>query len=379
MRAKIESLQAEREELANNVRKQMVTVSVAARPIRLLPRGDWMDDSGPIMRPEVPEFLPSVPPSETPSRIELAQWLVDGNNPLTARVFVNRLWYLFFGEGLARSLGDFGSQGEWPTHPELLDWLALDFVEQGWDVKRTIKQIVMSRTYRQSSLVTPELRRADPANRLFARQGRFRLSGEMIRDQALAVSGLLVDRIGGPSARPYQPAGYYAHLNFPKRSYLPHSDENQYRRGVYVHWQRQFLHPMLRAFDAPTREECTVRRPMSNTPASALTLLNDPTFIEAARVLAVRVWEQDRLDDAGKIQWLWNEVLSRPPRESESRVLADYLADSRREYADDPEAAGQLLEVGLAPIPEAVPQQELAAWTSVCRAVLNLSESITRN
>ncbi|HUG17799.1 MAG TPA: PSD1 and planctomycete cytochrome C domain-containing protein, partial [Planctomycetaceae bacterium] len=376
---KIEALKNEREELENNVRKQMITVSVEPRPIRLLNRGDWMDDSGPVMKPEVPDFLPDLDVEGKPSRVELARWLVDGNNPLTARVFVNRLWYLYFGEGLARSLGDFGSQGEWPTHSALLDWLAVDFSEHGWDIKRAVKQIVMSKTYRQSSLVSPELRQADPANRLFARQGRYRLSAEMIRDQALAVSGLLVDRIGGPSARPYQPAGYYAHLNFPKRSYLSHSDENQYRRGVYVHWQRQYLHPMLRAFDAPTREECTVKRPISNTPSAVLTLLNDPTFLEAARVLAVRVLEQDELDDKAKLSWLWSEVLSREPLEEELRVLIDYLFVGLKEYSADPKSAEELLSVGLAPLPDKIPHSELAAWTTVCRAMLNLSESITRN
>jgi hypothetical protein len=201
----------------------------------------------------------------------------------------------------------------------------------------------------------------------------------MIRDNALALSGLLVDRIGGPSARPYQPAGYYAHLNFPKRTYIADRTDSQYRRGVYVHWQRQFLHPMLRAFDAPTREECIARRTISNTPTAALTLLNDPTFLEAARVLAVRVLEQEQLDDAGKIRWLWREVLSRPPEDEEVGVLRRLLESNRADYTGAPETAMEFLDVGLAPLPQEEVRPEAAAWTVVCRALLNLNETISRN
>ena len=231
--------------------------------------------------------MPQIKKEERQTRLDLANWLTDtknGTGGLTARVTANRFFYLFFGTGISRSLGDFGGQGQPPSNPELLDRLAVDFYESGWDMKRLVKTLVTSRAYRQSSLETSILREQDPYNELVARQSRFRLPAEMIRDNALAISGLLVPDIGGDSVKPYQPSGYYHHLNFPPRKYQQHSDERIYRRSVYIHWQRQFLHPMLKAFDAPSREECTAERPQSNTPVAALNLLNDPTFVEAARV-----------------------------------------------------------------------------------------------
>jgi hypothetical protein len=202
---------------------------------------------------------------------------------------VNRIWKLFFGEGICRSVDDLGSQGQLPSHPELIDQLAVDLIESGWDVKQSVRSIVLSRTYRQSSQPRPELADVDPDNRLLARQARFRLDAELVRDNALAVSGLLVPTVGGPSVKPYQPAGYYAQLNFPTRTYQADRGDQQYRRGLYSHWQRTFLHPMLKAFDAPSREECAARRTRSNTPLQALALLNDPSFVEAARALAERI------------------------------------------------------------------------------------------
>ena len=218
---------------------------IKPRTIRVLPRGNWMDDSGEIVEPAVPHFLPVLKNGSRANRLDLAEWLTSADNPLTARVFVNRLWYLLFGSGLSSTLDDTGSQGEWPTHPGLLDWLAVEFVESGWDVKHIVRLIVTSSAYRQSSLVSPQLREHDPENRLFMRQGRFRLQAETIRDNALAVGGLLNYQMGGKVAKPYQPAGYYSPMNFPKRKYSADMNANQYRRGVYVHWQRQFLHPML--------------------------------------------------------------------------------------------------------------------------------------
>ena len=375
----IAKLKAEQKEIQSRVRRQMITVSIEPRTIRLLPRGDWLNESGPVMEPSVPHFLPQVEKEERITRLDLAKWLVGNDHPQTSRVFVNRLWFLYFGEGISRSLADFGSQGSWPTHPELLDWLAVEFQESGWNIKQMVKMIVMSHTYRQTSVVSAKLQKQDPENRLFARQNRFRLPAEVIRDNALSVSGLLVDEIGGKSARPYQPVGYYAHLNFPKRSYLSDKDDNQYRRGVYVHWQRQFLHPMLRAFDAPTREECTARRPISNTPTAALTLLNDPSLIEAARILAVRTMETDASSDALRVDWLWQRVLSRPPSEMEVQVALSLLDDARRNYSQNPDAAQQLQTIGRSEVPEELDRSELAAWTMVCRALLNLNETITRN
>jgi hypothetical protein len=223
------------------------------------------------------------------------------------------------------------------------------------------------------------LQERDPENRLFARQTRSRLPAEMIRDNALALSGLLAKRLGGPSARPYQPDGYYEHLNFPKRTYKPDTGDGQYRRGLYMHWQRQFLHPMLRAFDAPSREECTAQRPVSNTPLAALTLLNDPSFVEAARVFAARILREGGATESQRIGWAWRMVLSRPPSEREAAALARLYRLERQQYESDRTAAARLVRVGLAPQPEGTDAVELAAWTAVGRALLNLNETITRN
>ncbi len=377
---RLKELQAAVEARRQELRRTMVTESVEPREIHLLPRGDWLDNSGPVVEPDVPACLPPLNvDGRRPTRMDLARWLTSPEHPQTARVFVNRLWYLFFGSGLARSLDDVGSQGQLPTHPELLDWLAVEFIESGWDVKHMVKLLAMSSTYRQASLVTDSLRQQDPENRLFARQSRWRLPAEMIRDNALAVSGLLVDRLGGESSRPYQPQGYYAHLNFPTRTYQADKDDSQYRRGVYVHWQRQFLHPMLRAFDAPSREECTAQRTISNTPSAALTLLNDPTFVEAARVLAARMVIEGGQTDEDRIRWAWQRVLTRTPQPKEIDVLRQLLEQNRTVYRADGAAAASLIHTGLAPVPEDIEAAELAAWTAVSRALLNLNETITRN
>ncbi len=383
--AQIASLQEEQaaltrelEKLGSFVLRTMITQSVEPRTIRVLPRGNWLDDTGEIVEPNTPESLPPIDVGERRrTRLDLARWLVSPEQPQTPRVFVNRLWYLFFGQGISRSLDDSGNQGDWPSHPQLLDWMAVEF-QQSWDVRDMVETIVLSRTYRQSSLKTELKEGRDPLNRWFSHQNSWRLPAEFVRDNALAVSGLLVDQLGGNESRPYQPAGYYSELNFPARVYVSDRDRQQYRRGVYMHWQRMFLHPMLRAFDAPTREECTARRPQSNTPAAALVLLNDPTFVEAARCLAARVMQEGGDDDASRLRWLWSEVLSRSPDEFEVGVMASLLAHTRQQVSTDPESAIAILSVGLAPTPDGVDSHELAAWTSVCRAVLNLGEGITR-
>ena len=359
--------------------RTMVTGRVKPRTIRVLPRGNWMDDSGEIVAPAVPDFLPALKVKGRANRLHLAQWLVSADNPLTARVFVNRLWYLFFGSGLSRSLDDTGSRGEWPTHPALLDWLAVEFTGSSWNIKHIVRLIVTSSAYRQSSLVTPQLREHDPENRLFARQGRFRLQAETIRDNALAVGGLLNDQMGGQAAKPYQPAGYYAPLNFPQRTYKADMNSNQYRRGVYVHWQRQFLHPMFRAFDAPTREECTAQRPVSNTPLAALTLMNDPTFIEAAKGFALRILNEAGSTDRQRLAWAWHTSLGREPSNDELTVARVFLGEMRKRYQTDTNAAAELLTVGMMQMPSGVAKPEAAAWTVLGQALLNLSETITRN
>ena len=362
----------------------MVTESLAKpRDVRILPRGNWMDETGPLVEPAVPAFLGSIPATGRPSRADLAAWLVrpvaaGGAGEFTARVTANRIWSLFFGAGLCRSAGDFGGQGELPDHPELLDRLAFEFMQQGWDLRKLIRTIVTSRAYRMASDAPDDLLARDPDNRLLARQGRWRLPAEGVRDAALFASGLLCEQLGGASVHPYQPAGYYRHLNFPQREYKADIDSRQWRRGLYVHWQRMFLHPQLLAFDAPTREECTAIRMRSNTPKAALVLLNDPTFIEAARKLAELAVTTGGTSDDDRIAFLWKRVLSRPPA-AEERALVKGLLDRRRaEFEADPKAATELLAVGIAPRDTTLNEPELATWTAAARAVLNLHEAIAR-
>jgi hypothetical protein len=298
---------------------------------------------------------------------------------LVARVFVNRLWKLMFGQGIVKTLEDFGSQGAWPTHPELLDWLAVEFMESGWDVKHVLKLMVMSATYRQSSNADESLRHRDPYNRLLARQASFRLDAETVRDNALAVSGLLSHKIGGPSVKPYQPAGHWALLNFPTREWQRDHGPDLYRRGLYTYWCRSFPHPSLVAFDAPNREECTVERPRSNTPLQALVLLNDPTYVEAARALAERILREGGPDVGLRNQFVYRQVLCRPATTEEAKLLADLYARHRDQYQADRKAAENLLRVGDHPVAKDLDPAELAAWTSVARVVLNLHETITRD
>lgn len=365
-------------------RTLMVTKALAEpRTVRILPRGNWMDDSGAVVEPAIPAFLGTIPGPGRATRADLARWLIapvtdGGIGEFTARVTANRLWAILFGAGLCRSAGDFGGQGELPDHPELLDELALEFMERGWSIRELVRTIVTSRTYRMSSAASPELLARDPDNRLLARQGRWRLPAENIRDTALAASGLLVERLGGESVHPYQPAGYYQHLNFPAREYSSDKDDRQWRRGLYVHWQRMFLHPQLLAFDAPTREECTSTRMRSNTPKAALVLLNDPTFVEAARNLAERAIKDGGDSDDDRLAFLWKRTLSRGPDATELLIAKGLLDRRRADYAANPQAAADLLAVGVAPRAEGLDDRDLAAWAATARAVLNLHEAIAR-
>ncbi|QDT44832.1 Planctomycete cytochrome C [Gimesia alba] len=382
LKQKLEQLKKDRAAIDKRALKTMITVSIKPREIRILPRGNWLDETGPVVQPAIPEFLGTLKTEKDRlTRLDLANWLSaeDGYGLMLARVMANRFWYLFFGRGIAPVLDDFGGQGGPPHYPELLDQLALKFYKDHWDVKQTIKFIVMSRAYRQSSLETPEQRKLDPFNQRLNRQARFRLPAEMIRDNALTVSGLLVTEIGGPSVKPYQPAGYYRHLNFPKRKYVADTDDRQWRRGLYVHWQRQFLHPMLKAFDAPSREECTAQRPRSNTPIAAMTLLNDPTFVEASRKYAEDVLLNGGDSDAQKIGYAFTKATSRAPENRETEVLLNLLNSNRREYRSQPKAAVELTKSGLAKTNQELNAKELAAWTEVTRALLNLNEVVTRN
>ena len=373
-------LNEELKQLETQYVRTMVTVATNPREIRVLPRGDWLNNTGKIVGPEYPGFLSkNIPHADRRlTRLDLADWMVSPENPLTARVFVNRLWKMFFGRGISNRLDDFGAQGEWPTHPELLDWLAVEFVESGWDVKHLVRLIVSSNTYQRSTEATAAQVNHDPQNALYSHQSHWRLEAEFIRDNAMAAGELLNRKIGGPSVKPYQPKGYWQHLNFPTRSWSHDTTDDQFRRGLYIHWQRTFLHPSLLAFDAPSREECTASRTISNTPKAALVLLNDPSFVEAAREFASRALARPLENDVARLTWMWRTMLLRNPTTDEVTVLQGYLDDSRAHFKDRVRESVQLLNVGMKVPEKRFPAVEFAAWTSVGRAILNLDESITR-
>lgn len=382
-RAAIESLQHERDTIQQQARLTMVTQAIEPRQIRIQPRGNWLDDSGPVVQPAIPEFLGSLTSDRQRNRLDLANWLVDHENGvggMTARVFVNRYWYLFFGRGISSSLADFGGQGQPPDHPELLDSLTIDFLEGGWSVKHLIRRLVLSRSYRQSSNTSDKALEADPYNSLFARQSRYRMDGELVRDGALTLGGILVADVGGASVKPHQPAGYYRHLNFPRRLYVPDRGAGQYRRGVYVHWQRQFLHPMLQATDAPSREECTAQRPRSNTPLEALVMLNDPSMIDAAVALAGRLLRAADGMDMDGLQLGFQLATSRPPDEKELLALQQLLETQRAFYTVHAgEAEALIASADKYVVDRKADVVSLAAWTSVSRAIMNLYETVSRN
>jgi mono/diheme cytochrome c family protein len=379
-RKQLADLTRQKEALTKAIPTTLISVSMPPRVMHILPRGNWLDESGPVVTPAVPSSLTALKVGERrATRLDLAEWLVSADNPLVARVFVNRLWKLMFGQGIVKTLDDFGTQGAWPTHPELLDWLALEFRDSGWDVKHVLRLMALSNAYRQSSAVSEQLRQRDPYNVLLARQARFRLDAEMVRDNALAVSGLLSPKIGGPSVKPFQPSGYWSYLNFPVREWQKDQGDSVYRRGLYTYWCRTFLHPSLLAFDAPTREECTVDRPRSNTPLQALVLLNDPIYVEAARTLAERALRETCAAPEERVQWMVRQVLARSAQEQEVSLLVKLAAQHAREYEGDRKGAEALLHTGDRTVPADLDVVDLAAWTSVARVLLNLHETITRN
>lgn len=377
-RAHLARLEADRSLLLGEVPQTLIAKTVTPRVVRVLPRGNWMDDSGEIVQPGVPQLFPQIRSDGRATRRDLAEWIVSRQNPLTARVVTNRLWKLFFGVGLAKNLDDFGAQGEAPVHPDLLDWLADEFIRSGWDVKHVVRLMVTCRTYRQGSAARPDLLARDPYNRLYARQAPIRLDAEFVRDVALAASGLLSEKVGGRSVRPYQPRGYLAALNFPHREWSSDKGEELYRRGLYTFWQRTFLHPSLVAFDAPTREECTASRTVSNTPMQALVLLNDPIFVEAARVFGERIVRQGGPTFESRLRFAYLSAVSRPPAATETAVLRRLYHSRLARYSADRAAAERLTHIGEAPVPKELDVAELAAWASVARVLLNLHETITR-
>jgi hypothetical protein len=374
--------------LDGSIPKILATVSTDPAVTHILPRGNWMDDSAPIVEPAIPRFLGTLDTKgERATRLDLANWLVSRDNPLTARAFVNRTWREFFGIGISKTLDDLGSQGEWPMHQELIDWLASEFMHpefeaagaHHWDVRHIIRLIVTSHTYRQSSLPDASSHDKDPENRLIAHQNRFRIDAENVRDTMLAVSGLLQEKFGGPSVNPVEPRGYLAALNFPKREYTASHGADLYRRSLYTSWQRTYLHPSLLNFDAPTREECTVNRVISNTPLQALDLLNDPIYVEAARVFAQNAEGVAGNKFDSELDWIFDRALNRLPNAQERSILHGLYDRNLKRFAAQPDSAREFLTTGEAPLEHAQNPGRLAALATVVRTVLNLHEIITRN
>ncbi|HTX34789.1 MAG TPA: DUF1553 domain-containing protein [Bryobacteraceae bacterium] len=366
------------------VQDQIATVQVMSemakpRDTFVLARGDYRNP-GEKVTPGVPALLPPLPKDAPANRLGLAEWLFSPQHPLTARVAVNRYWQLFFGIGLVKTAEDFGSQGDTPVQRDLLDWLATEF-QKNWDVKAIQRLIVTSATYRQSSEVSAALLERDPENRLLARGPRFRLPAEMVRDNALAASRLLNKTIGGPSVFPYQPPGLWEELSrgfiYTAQEYHPSQGADLYRRSLYTFWKRTVPPPELSAFDAPDREKCTARRILTNTPLQALVLLNDPTFVEAARVLAERALREGPAETRARIGWIFREATMRRPSPEETRVLLDLFERRLAHYRKQPADAAQLIAIGAIP-PAKVDPTQLAAWTTVASTILNLDETITK-
>ncbi|MBM3997848.1 MAG: DUF1553 domain-containing protein, partial [Planctomycetes bacterium] len=383
-REKLESLDQDADELNEKIRDVEAAMPHTLiseempnpRPAFVLIRGDFLTKGEKVDR-GVPSAFGPMPKDVPLNRLGLARWLVRSDHPLTARVAVNRLWAQMFGHGIVRSVGDFGTQGEFPSHRELLDWLANEFVASGWNVKHMMRTIALSATYRQSSNFTPGAERVDPQNRLLARMPRFRLTAEEMRDSALASAGVLNRKIGGPSFMPYQPPDYYKNKN-EDWPWSPSAGDDQYRRGLYAFWRRTALHPMFAILDAPNREECSVARPRTNTALQALVTLNDPTFMESARVLAQRVLTQGPRTDDDRLAFAFRSVTSRAPVAEELRVVRAQLKKHRDRYRLKTMEASSLVNVGQYPRDVTLDVSELAAWTALANVLLNLDEVLMR-
>lgn len=376
----LQSARREVESLREDIPTCMVMKELEEpRPTYVLRRGEYdKPDKDRPAQPSVPSFLGPLPP-DGKDRLALAKWIVSRDNPLTARVAVNRLWSQFFGVGIVKSEENLGVQSDPPSHPELLDWLAVDFMDSGWDVQHVIRLIMTSETYQQSTEAPPELYGNDPENRLLARGPRRRLAAEFVRDNALAVSGLLSDKIGGPSVRPYQPEGLWEELagGAGQDPYKISQGEDLYRRSLYTFKKRTVPHPTLSTFDAPSFEMCTVNRSTTNTPLQALALLNDVTYVEAARNLGQRMLKEGGDDETDRIAFGFRLATSRKPTEEELRMLVGAVDKYRARYGSDAESAAQLLSVGICPVDDSLPRAELAAYASLGSLLLNLDESIT--
>ncbi|HIF01569.1 MAG TPA: DUF1553 domain-containing protein [Fuerstia sp.] len=346
------------------------------RSTHILTRGQY-DAPAQEVTAGVPDVLPSLPDGAPNNRLGFAQWLVAPNHPLTARVAVNRVWQMYFGTGLVKTTEDFGAQGDMPSHPDLLDWLATEFIRSHWDVKALHKLIVTSATYQQSSTASAEMRNRDPENRLLARGPRFRLPAETVRDQALFISGLLAERVGGPSVRPYQPDGLWKEIAS-TTNYEQSHGEDLYRRSLYTYWKRTVAPPTMVTLDATSRESCIVKRSRTNTPLQALALMNEVTFVEAARTLAQRIMHDSEHTTEQRIDQAFNRVTSRLPTVRERDVLSQAYDRYLKSFEDDPQAAEKLLSVGESSRDTNLHATELAAWTTLMSVILNLDEVVTK-
>jgi uncharacterized protein DUF1553/uncharacterized protein DUF1549/concanavalin A-like lectin/glucanase superfamily protein/cytochrome c len=380
--AELKALNKEKAELQRGIPTAMVMAEMKKpRDTFVLARGDYRNQTEKV-QPGVPAILPPLPKDAPLNRLTLAQWLVEPNNPLTARVAVNRFWQMYFGYGIVKTQEDFGVRGEPPVHPDLLDWLATEFVRTGWDMRAMQRAIVTSATYRQSSRVTPALREKDPENRLLARGPRFRFPAETIRDTALAASGLLNRQVGGPSVLPYQPKGLWEEMAFGEgysgQAYEQSRGKDLYRRGMYTFWKRTVPPASLATFDAPDREKCAARRALTNTPLQALTLMNDPTYVEAARALAQRALLEGGKDDKSRVIYAFRLATARTPTGKEVGVLRELLKGRLRSFANDRRSAVKLIGVGESSRDSRLDPAVLAAWTTVASVILNLDETITK-
>ncbi|MBT6495516.1 MAG: DUF1553 domain-containing protein [Planctomycetaceae bacterium] len=378
--ANLRSLRNQRAALTRTPATMVMTDRAAPRTTHVLYRGEY-DKPREEVTSGVPAVFPSLPDGIPANRLALARWLVSANHPLTARVTVNRYWQQLFCTGMVKTTEDFGSQGEYPVHPELLDWLAVEFVKSGWDVKGLLKKMMLSATYRQSSRVTKESYERDPDNRLLARGPGYRLDAEVIRDSALKVSGLLVDRLGGPSVFPYHPPGLWQEINNRpgySRTYKQDANENIYRRSLYTFWKRTVPPPSMATFDAPQREYCVVRRSRTNTPLQAFVMLHDPQFVEAARQLGKRMMTEGGKTVDDRIAYGFQLCTARRPNAAERTVLKQMFDKRLRQYQADKKSAARLLSVGDSPTDETLDAAEFAAWATIGRVLLNLSEFVTK-
>ena len=377
--AQVVKLEQQREAMVHGFPSVMV---MSEMPLRrdtfILQRGEY-NKPGEKVEPGLPSFLPPLPPGAPNNRLGLAQWLTSKDHPLTARVNINRFWQSLFGTGIVKTTEDFGNQGEWPSHPELLDWLATEFIGSGWDLKHMVRLMVTSAAYRQDSRTNPALTQRDPENRLLAHGPRLRLPAESIRDQALFAAGLLNQKIGGASVKPYQPAGLWEEQSMQNMAYRQDHGADLYRRSLYMYWKRTIAPPMMVTFDASTRESCVVRESRSNTPLQALNLMNDTTFLEAARQICRRMIEEGGTTDESRLSYGMKLLIARAPSTRELAILSANLNYHRDYFATNPGRIDSYLAKGESPRSASISPQDQAAYMALASLLLNLDESLTKD